>query len=89
MNIDIWSDIVCPWCYLGKRRFEKSACALRWLREDVTLHIDRFSSIRAGRGETTSRRTMLMSKYRLTEDRSVRWTARWRPWRQPKGSSIT
>ena len=18
----IWSDIVCPWCYIGKRRFE-------------------------------------------------------------------
>ena len=22
MNIDIWSDVVCPWCYIGKRRFE-------------------------------------------------------------------
>jgi predicted DsbA family dithiol-disulfide isomerase len=20
--IDVWSDIVCPWCYIGKRRFE-------------------------------------------------------------------
>jgi predicted DsbA family dithiol-disulfide isomerase len=20
--VDIWSDVVCPWCYLGKRRFE-------------------------------------------------------------------
>jgi predicted DsbA family dithiol-disulfide isomerase len=24
MNIEIWSDIVCPWCYIGKRRFEKA-----------------------------------------------------------------
>ncbi|MEA5454946.1 DsbA family oxidoreductase [Sinomonas sp. JGH33] len=24
MNIDIWSDIACPWCYIGKRRFEKA-----------------------------------------------------------------
>jgi predicted DsbA family dithiol-disulfide isomerase len=23
MNVDIWSDIVCPWCYIGKRRFEQ------------------------------------------------------------------
>ena len=22
MTIDIWSDVVCPWCYLGKRRLE-------------------------------------------------------------------
>lgn len=22
MRIDIWSDFVCPWCYIGKRRFE-------------------------------------------------------------------
>lgn len=22
ITVDIWSDIVCPWCYLGKRRFE-------------------------------------------------------------------
>ena len=24
MNIDIWSDVVCPWCYIGKRRFESA-----------------------------------------------------------------
>jgi len=28
MRIDIYSDTVCPWCYLGKRRFE-AALALR------------------------------------------------------------
>ena len=22
MKIEIWSDVVCPWCYIGKRRFE-------------------------------------------------------------------
>jgi len=22
MHVEIWSDIVCPWCYVGKRRFE-------------------------------------------------------------------
>jgi len=22
--VEIWSDIVCPWCYIGKRRFEKA-----------------------------------------------------------------
>jgi len=22
LRVDIWSDIACPWCYVGKRRFE-------------------------------------------------------------------
>ena len=22
MRIEIWSDVICPWCYIGKRRFE-------------------------------------------------------------------
>lgn len=22
MQVEIWSDIACPWCYIGKRRFE-------------------------------------------------------------------
>jgi predicted DsbA family dithiol-disulfide isomerase len=24
MQIEIWSDVICPWCYIGKRRFEKA-----------------------------------------------------------------
>jgi predicted DsbA family dithiol-disulfide isomerase len=24
MRIDIWSDLVCPWCYIGKRRLERA-----------------------------------------------------------------
>jgi predicted DsbA family dithiol-disulfide isomerase len=24
MKVEIWSDIVCPWCYIGRRRFEKA-----------------------------------------------------------------
>jgi predicted DsbA family dithiol-disulfide isomerase len=24
LQVEIWSDVVCPWCYIGKRRFEKA-----------------------------------------------------------------
>jgi predicted DsbA family dithiol-disulfide isomerase len=24
IHVDIWSDVVCPWCYIGKRRFEQA-----------------------------------------------------------------
>ena len=24
LSIDVWSDVVCPWCYVGKRRLESA-----------------------------------------------------------------
>ena len=29
MKIEIWSDVVCPWCYIGKRRFDQALENLR------------------------------------------------------------
>jgi predicted DsbA family dithiol-disulfide isomerase len=34
MEVEIWSDIACPWCYVGKRRFESALEAFEH-REDV------------------------------------------------------
>ncbi|MFD1504760.1 DsbA family oxidoreductase [Georgenia yuyongxinii] len=25
ISVHVWSDIACPWCFIGKRRFEKAA----------------------------------------------------------------
>jgi predicted DsbA family dithiol-disulfide isomerase len=36
MKVEIWSDVVCPWCYLGKRRFE-AALARFAQRDEVDL----------------------------------------------------
>ncbi len=27
MQVEIWSDVVCPWCYIGKRRFETAVAS--------------------------------------------------------------
>ena len=27
IKVDIWSDVQCPWCYIGKRKFETGAAA--------------------------------------------------------------
>jgi len=24
MNVEIWSDVMCPFCYIGKRKFENA-----------------------------------------------------------------
>lgn len=29
MQVEIWSDVVCPWCYVGTRRFEQALEVLR------------------------------------------------------------
>jgi predicted DsbA family dithiol-disulfide isomerase len=34
MVVEIWSDIACPWCYVGKRRFE---AALAGFEHDVEV----------------------------------------------------
>ncbi len=36
MDVEIWSDIACPWCYIGKRRFE-AALAQFEHRDDVRV----------------------------------------------------
>ena len=28
MLVEVWSDVVCPWCYIGKRRFERAVAQL-------------------------------------------------------------
>lgn len=38
MRIDVWSDVICPWCYLGKRRLERALDQLGWSDDDVTIH---------------------------------------------------
>ncbi len=36
VNVEIVSDAICPWCYVGKRRFE---AALAKLPDDVTVDV--------------------------------------------------
>ena len=36
LTVDIWSDVVCPWCYIGKRRFEAALEQFEH-RDDVTV----------------------------------------------------
>ncbi len=36
MHVEIWSDIACPWCYIGKRRFEAALSRFEHA-DDVTV----------------------------------------------------
>ena len=66
MRIDIWSDIVCPWCYVGKRRFERALAAFEDRAEVQVVHRSFQLDPARPQGQTQKRRQMLMTKYRLT-----------------------
>ncbi|MEV0372717.1 DsbA family oxidoreductase [Streptomyces sp. NPDC050636] len=36
MRVEIWSDIACPWCYIGKARFEAGLAGFAY-RDDVEV----------------------------------------------------
>lgn len=41
MRIDIWSDIACPWCYIGLTRFEQALAAFPH-KDSVEVHYRTF-----------------------------------------------
>src|SRR5580692_5996928 len=67
MRVDIWSDVICPWCYVGKARFEKALSSFDH-RDDVEVVYHSFEldpSYPKGKHETTF--AMLREKYGMSE----------------------
>jgi len=67
MRVDIWSDVICPWCYLGKARFSQALGAFAH-RDEVEVVYRSFEldpSYPKDRHETTL--AMLSGKYGMSE----------------------
>jgi predicted DsbA family dithiol-disulfide isomerase len=70
VDVEIWSDIACPWCYIGKRRFE-AALAQFEHRDDVRITWRSFELDPSAPRERTGDRTARMAeKYGITEERA-------------------
>ena len=67
MIIDIWSDVVCPWCFIGKRRLEK-ALSLFEHRDQVTIRHRAFQ-LQPDITSTVPTAEHLADKYRLTHEK--------------------
>jgi predicted DsbA family dithiol-disulfide isomerase len=66
MQVEIWSDVVCPWCYLGKRRFERALESFGH-RDEVTVVYRSFElDPSAAPGVTMPVVDMLASKYQMS-----------------------
>ncbi|WP_210593241.1 DsbA family oxidoreductase [Streptomyces sp. GESEQ-35] len=67
MRVEIWSDIACPWCYVGKARFEKALAAFPHRDEVEVVH--RSFELDPGRAKDDIQPviTMLTKKYGMSE----------------------
>lgn len=62
MKVEIWSDVVCPWCYIGKRRFETALA--RFEHRDQVDVVWRSFQLDPGAGNTGQPlNELLASKY--------------------------
>jgi predicted DsbA family dithiol-disulfide isomerase len=70
MRVDIWSDVVCPWCYLGKRHFEQALEAFPH-RDAVEVVYRSFElDPSAPAGVTTPTVELLASKYGMSREQA-------------------
>jgi predicted DsbA family dithiol-disulfide isomerase len=67
MRVDIWSDLVCPWCYIGKRRFEKALADFPGREQVAVVHRSFQLDPTMPKGERFRHRDVLMRKYRMNE----------------------
>jgi predicted DsbA family dithiol-disulfide isomerase len=70
MLVEVWSDIVCPWCYIGKRRFERALAGFEHAGEvDVrwrSFELDPWAPFRRSKPMAAH----LAAKYGMTLDQA-------------------
>jgi predicted DsbA family dithiol-disulfide isomerase len=71
VHVEIWSDIACPWCYVGKRRFEAALAAFEH-RDEVRVTWRSFElDPSAPRERMGDRAAHLAEKYGTTHEQAV------------------
>jgi predicted DsbA family dithiol-disulfide isomerase len=70
LTVEIWSDVVCPWCYIGKRRFENALAQFEH-RDEVEVRYRSFeldpSAAAEAEGPAAER---LASKYGISVEQA-------------------
>jgi predicted DsbA family dithiol-disulfide isomerase len=72
MRIDVWSDLVCPWCYIGKRRLERAIAQLPDAPRVDIVHRSFQLNPSMPMGTTSSRRDYLRAKYGWSPTQAAR-----------------
>jgi predicted DsbA family dithiol-disulfide isomerase len=92
IKIDIWSDVACPWCYLGKRRLERALESFAHRPEAPPVEVEYHSyqlnpdlpaDFEGGHSE------YLQAAWACLMRRSQRRTEAWPKWERPLGLNTT
>ena len=71
MKVEIWSDVACPWCYVGKRHFETALSQFSHA-DEVSIEWKSFElDPRAPTLRNMTMDEMLQRKYGMTEEQAV------------------
>ena len=70
MQIEVWADVVCPWCYIGKRRLQ-SALEQRGLNDEVEISHRAFQLDPAASTTTEPTIDHLAAKYGVSRDEAL------------------
>ncbi len=70
MIIDVWADVVCPWCFIGKRRLEKALSTFPDREKIVIRH--RAFQLQPDIKEVVLTKEYLSQKYQVSPDQVER-----------------
>jgi predicted DsbA family dithiol-disulfide isomerase len=66
IEIDVWSDVVCPWCFIGRRRLQKAITNHAAGREVIVRH--RAFQLQPDARDVVRTDEMLASKYKVDKE---------------------
>ncbi|NBE56236.1 DsbA family oxidoreductase [Streptomyces boluensis] len=66
MRVEIWSDIACPWCYIGKARFEQGLASFAHRDEVEVVHRSFELEPHRGKADIVPVTDVLVEKYGRT-----------------------
>jgi len=66
IEIDVWSDVVCPWCFIGRRRLQKAIASHAAGRKVIVRH--RAFQLQPDAREVVRTDEMLATKYKVDKE---------------------
>jgi predicted DsbA family dithiol-disulfide isomerase len=70
MRVDVWVDLVCPWCFVGKRRFERALAAFEHRTAVQVVHRSFQLDPTLPPGKAFGQTEILQSKYGMSSEQA-------------------
>lgn len=70
MRVEVWVDLVCPWCFVGKRRFERALAGFAHRAEVQLVHRSFQLDPTLPPGKAFGQTEILQSKYGMSHEQA-------------------